>query len=110
MRCGGAAAPCGPGVHQIAHEDVANGRGATWDSWTTQLLDLGELNHPRPHAQRWLPFQGTWGPEGVWIASLEIGTSPTGPGAKREWGNNHSGRAWRGYLDAVGGVALDPLD
>ena len=31
----------------VAHDDVANGRGPAWDSWTTRLLDLGELEHYR---------------------------------------------------------------
>lgn len=86
----------------IGHHDVANGRGETWDGWRSPLLDLGEREHPRGDAERWLGFMGRWGPDGFEVGGLDLGVSPTGPAAKSSWGNNGAGDPWREALKARG--------
>lgn len=92
----------------VGHLDVANGLGERWDTWRdTALIDLGEREQPRDPVARWLGFQGPWGPDGVWLGSIEIGTSATGPTAKREWRNNGPGTPWREHLASRGGVLVN---
>ncbi len=95
----------------LAHDDVANGRGPSWQSWQGPLIDLGERDAPRAGAARWLAFAGRWGPDGFQLGGLDIGLSPTGPAAKRSWGNHGPGQPWREAVEARGrlfdGAALD---
>ena len=85
-----------PGVASwfVDHIDWSNGEGALWDSWKSPIVDLGELERPSPAAKAWLGFKGRWGPDRILVLGVEIGGSPTGPGAKSSWGNNGSGIAW----------------
>jgi hypothetical protein len=69
-------------------------------------VDLGERERPRPEVARWLDFKGEWGPDGLWVAGVEIGTSPTGPAAKGNWGNNGAGTLWSRRFADWGGRVL----
>lgn len=90
----------------LQHLDVANGQGPTWDAWTSPLVDLGERGRPSAAAADWLGYMGRWGPDGLELFGLGIGTSPTGPAAKVSWGNNVEGSPWREVIDGRGGTLL----
>ena len=93
----------------VQHHDVANGRGPVWDAWRGPVIDLGERGRPSAAAADWLAFAGRWGPDGVAIGPLEIGTSPTGPCMKWSWGANGAGVPWREGLAGQGGRLLPPV-
>ncbi len=89
----------------VQHHDVANGRGPTWDAWRGPIVRLGERGRPTAAVARWQAFLGRWGPDGIELAGLEIGASPTGPLVKRSWGRHGEGTPWRDVLRARGAVA-----
>jgi hypothetical protein len=82
----------------VQHDDQANGRGLSWDSWGSPLIDLGERGKPRVVVVRWQGFLGRWGEDGVYLGPVGVDSSPTGPLAKSSWRNNGAGVPWREHL------------
>ena len=90
----------------MTHTDFANGAGPAWDTWRGPLIDMGERGRLRPLVADWADFTGRWGPEGIELFGQEVAASPTGPLAKRSWGNNGAGTPWPAHFAARHGVDL----
>ncbi|RME72231.1 MAG: hypothetical protein D6776_09130 [Planctomycetota bacterium] len=89
----------------VDHDDVFHGNGVWIDTWRAPLVDIAppaRRAHPERFASEawrtlvggrddlppdWLSFRGRWGPDGVAGFGLNPVRSPTGPYAKRCFGD-----------------------